>query len=71
MNNFPGVCVTIDKSIEKAVNVILKDRTVFKFNSCVLWLYYYDMESTYDQNSAKNNAKITPYYLLSTVTENK
>ena len=29
------------------------------------------MTSSYDKNSAKTNATITPYYLLSTVTENQ
>ena len=32
VNNIPGVRVTMDTSIEKVVNVILKDGTVFKFN---------------------------------------
>ena len=58
-------------SIEKAMNMILGDGTVFKFKECGSGLYYYDMGSTDVQDSAKNNAMITPYYLLSTVTKNK
>ena len=33
--------------------------------------YYYDMASTDVHNSDKNNAVITPYYLLSTIIKNK
>ena len=33
-NNVPGVHVTMDTLIEKAVNVILKDGTIFKFKEC-------------------------------------
>ena len=31
VNNIPGVSVTMNTSIEKAMNVILRDGTVFKF----------------------------------------
>ena len=53
------------------VKVIMSDGTVFKFKECGLGLYHYDMSSNYDQNSAKTNAEINPYSLLSTVTDNK
>ena len=58
-------------SIEKYMNMILSDGTVFKFKEYRSGLYYYYMVSTDEQNSAKTNAAITPYYLLSTVTYNK
>ena len=61
----------METSIEKAMNVVLSDRTVFQFKGCVSGLYYYDMMNTDQQNSAKTNATITPFYLLSTVTNNK
>ena len=61
----------MDTSTEKAVNVILKYGTVFKFKECQSGLNYYDMASTYQQNSAKNNASITSYSLLSNVTDIK
>ena len=34
-------------------------------------LYYYDMDINDEQNSDKINAAITPYPLLSTLTEGK
>ena len=46
VNNISGVVVTMDTLIEKAVNVILRDRKLFKFNEFGLGLYYYGMEST-------------------------
>ena len=46
-NNIPGVSATMDTSTEKAVNVILKYGTVFKFKECQSGLNYYDMASTY------------------------
>ena len=58
-------------SIEKSMNVILRDGTVLKFKGCGLGLYYYVMTSTDVQEIAKNNATITPYSLLAAVTENK
>ena len=70
-NKILTVRVTMEKYIERDVNVILKYGTVFKFNQCVLGLYYYDMVSTDEHNSAKTNATITPYSLLSILTENK
>ena len=60
VNNIPRVRVTMDTSIEKTMNIILSDGTVFKSNKCGLGSYYYDMESTNDQNSAKTNATIFP-----------
>ena len=51
------------------MNVIMSDGIVFNFKECVSGLYYYDMTSTDEQNSAKINATIYPYSLLSTVTE--
>ena len=71
VNKIIGVRVTMDTSIEKAMHVILSDVTVFKFKEYGSGLYYYDMASTDDQNSAKTNATINPSSLLSTVTENK
>ena len=71
VNDILGVRVTMDKSIEKAENVILSDGTVFNFKECGLGLYYYDMISTDEQNSAETNTTIPPSSLLSTVTENK
>ena len=71
VNNIPGVCVTMDISIEKAMNVIMRDGTVFKFKEYGLSLYYYYMASTDVQNSDKNNSTIKPYYMLSNVAENK
>ena len=63
--------MTMDTSKDKATQVILKDGTVFKFKVCGSRLYYYDMAITDDHNSAKTNTKITPYSLLSNVTENE
>ena len=63
--------MTMDTSIEKAMNIILSDGKVFKFKECGSRLYYYDMVITYDQNSAKTNATINPYSLLSNATKNK
>ena len=37
----------MDTSIEKYMNVILSDGTVFKFKECGSGLYYYDMASNY------------------------
>ena len=71
VNNTLGVRVTMDTSIEKAMNVIMRDVTLFKFKECGSGLYYYVMVSTDEQNNAKTNTTITPYSLLSTVTENK
>ena len=71
VNNIAGVHVTIDTLIEKYMNVILSYGTVFKLKECGLGLYYYDMTSTDEQNSAKTNATINLYYLLSTANENK
>ena len=42
VNNIPGVHVTMDTSIEKAMNVIIIDGTIFKVKYCGLRLYYYD-----------------------------
>ena len=58
MNNIPHVQVTMETSIYKAVHVILKDGIVFKFKECGSGLYFYDMASTDDQNSAKTNSTI-------------
>ena len=49
--------------------MIMSDGIVFNFKECVSGLYYYDMTSTDEHNSAKINATIYPYSLLSTVTE--
>ena len=46
VKNISVVCVTMDISIEKAVNVVLRYGIVFKFNKCGLVLYCYDMAST-------------------------
>ena len=70
-NNISGVRVTIDTLIENTMNMILSDGTVFKFEGCGLGLYYSDISSTDEHNSAKTNAIIFPYSLLSTVTKNK
>ena len=51
--------------------MIMRDETVFKFKECGLVLHYYDMARNDDKNSAKNNSTITPYPLLSTLTEGK
>ena len=61
----------IDTLIEEDMDVIMRDGTILKFKEWGLGLYYYDMTSTYVQESAKTNATINPYYLLSTVTNNK
>ena len=61
----------MDVLIEKAMNVIMRYGTVFKFKEYRLSLYYYYMASTDVQNSDKNNSTIKPYYMLSTVAENK
>ena len=71
LNNIPVVHVNMDTSIEKAVNIILRSRKVFKFKECVSGLYYYEIASTDVKDSSKTNATIFPYSLLSTVTENK
>ena len=60
VNNIPGVRMNMDKSTEKAMNIIMSDRTVLKFNLCVSGLYYYDMASNDDNNSAKTNTIISP-----------
>ena len=53
-------------SIEKAMNMILSYETVFKFKECVSGLYYCDMTSTDEHNSAKMNTKVPPtiYYQI-------
>ena len=61
----------MDTFIEKAMNIILRDGTIFTFDKHVLGLYYYYMEITDVWDSAKTNTKITPYSLLSIVTYNK
>ena len=71
LDNIVGVRITINKSIEKSMNVILTDQTVFKIKECGLELYYYDRAFTDEKNSYKTDATIIPYSLLSTVTENK
>ena len=71
VNNIAGMRMTMDTNIEKAMNIILSDGTVFMFKGYGSGLYYYYMASTDEYNSAKNNATITPDFLLSTVTENK
>ena len=71
VNNISGVRMTIGTSIEKSMSVNLSHGRVFKFKECILGLYYYFMASIDDHNSAKTNATITPYSLLSTVTKNK
>ena len=60
VNNIPEMRMHMYKSIEKAMNVILRDGTVLKFKECGLGLYYYDMASTDVQDSAKTNTTITP-----------
>ena len=60
----------MDKLIEKAMNVILRDGAVSKFKEFGLGLYYYDMTSTDVQDSAKTNTTITLFYLLSNITKN-
>ena len=55
VNKIPGVCVTMDTLIEKAMSMIMRDGTVLKFKSCVSGLYYFDMERTDVQNSNKTN----------------
>ena len=64
VSNISGLRMTMDTSIEKVINVVLSDGTVLKFKEYGLGLYYYDVASTDDHNSAK----IIPYSLLSTVT---
>ena len=71
VRKIPGLSVTIDTSIEKAMNLTLMDGTVFNFNECGSGLYYYDMTRADVQDSAKTNATIPPYSLLSTVIDNK
>ena len=61
----------MDTSIEKYMNMIMSDGTVFKFKECGSGLYYQYMAINDEQNNAKTNAKITPYSMLSTVTYNK
>ena len=64
--------MTMDTSIEKAMNVIMSNVTVLKCNECGSGLNYYYMEITDDKNSAKTNEPPPPpYYLLLTVTYNK
>ena len=63
--------MTMYTSIEKAMKLIMIYGTIFKFKECISGLYYYDMTSTDEHNSAKTNVSITPYSLLSTVTKNK
>ena len=61
----------MDTPIQKGMTAILRYGTVFKFKECGLRLYYYDMTSTYAQDSYKTNATINPYSMLSTVNKNK
>ena len=70
-NKIPEVHVIIDTLIEEAMDVILRDGTILKFKEWGLGLYYYDMTSNDVQDSDKTITTITPYSLLSTVTENK
>ena len=62
--NIPGVRVTTDISTEKAMKVIMRDVTVFKFKEYGSGLYYYDMKSNGVQYSDKTNVTITPCYPL-------
>ena len=71
VNNIQGVRVTMDISIKKAMNVILKDGKVFKFKECGSGLYFYDIMITDKKKSVKTNSTFTSYCLLSTVTKNK
>ena len=47
-------------SIEKDINVIVRDGTVSKIKERGFGLYYYDMESANIQGSAKTNTTINP-----------
>ena len=53
VNKISGVCVTIYISMEKEMNLILRNGTVLKFKECGTGLYYYDMGSAYVQDSDK------------------
>ena len=61
----------MDTLIDKAMNLIRMYGTVFKFKSYGSGLFYYGIEGTDMQDSAKNNSTINPYFLLSTLTENR
>ena len=45
--------MTMDTSIEKYMNMIMSDGTVFKFKECGSGFYYYDMARTDENNSDK------------------
>ena len=53
LNNVAGVCVTMDKFMAKAMNVILSDGTFFKVKECGSRLFYYDIENIDEKNCAK------------------
>ena len=54
------VRVTMGASIEKDINVIVRDGTVSKIKERGFGLYYYDMESADIQGSSKTNVTINP-----------
>ena len=65
VKNILGVRVTMDTLIEKAMNLILSDGTLFKFKEYESGLYYYDMASTDEHNSAKKIQKSSLFPLMS------
>ena len=60
VNKIPGLRVTMDTLVDKAMNVILGDGAALKFKDCGSGLYSYYMESIDVDDSAKTNATITP-----------
>ena len=61
----------MDTLIDKAMNLIMRYGTVFKFKSYGSGLFYYDIEGTDMQDSAKNKVTNNRYFLLSALTENR
>jgi hypothetical protein len=55
MDKVRTVCqITMDTSVEPAMNVHRKDRTIMKFIECALGLYYSDTNAATDSEKEKD-----------------
>jgi hypothetical protein len=64
--SIPGIRITMDTEVERAIHVHVDDNKVLKFNECDDGLYYYDVSTSNFTKPLVNN-----YSFLSTVTSNK
>ena len=72
----PGVCITMDTAMERAIFVTLPDGRKIKFKECDIGLYYFDAKDEAELPKDKNIKEEVQNYLievnlLSTVAENK